>query len=223
MTVNDGVAQVLTRLAESLDSPIAELPTGDGPADAPEISSANQIIFFLDEGQKLLARTPILEIRGGATISGVSIGEYRWTHNEATTDPVDRVLWRAESAAWTPTGGTPYPLEINDGRFFPIHHPNPLTEARARPRRIYDTGLNLLIGPRPNVAGAIALTGLLLPKTLVAGGDFDDVPEEKIHHVVSFACWRVCQRNVVEPAYAAALPLWQNEISWAAPFLGLGA
>lgn len=223
-SVETAYHQVLARLRESLDTPVAELPTGDGPADTPEITNEAQIVAWLDEGQKLLARTPLLEIRGTAQITGVTVGERQWDMTEATVTPADRVLWRIESAAWTTTSTSDVkPLEVNDGRFYPIHHPSPITETAARPRRIYDTGKQILIGPKPSAAGTINITGLLLPLTAEIGGDLDDVPDEKVHHVVAFACWRVCQRMIAEGAYAAALPIWQNEIAWAAPFLGLGA
>ncbi len=214
------------RLAEEANSPVAELPSGTGPDESPTITSTAQIITYLIEGARLLARTPLLQVRGTASLDPVEVGARQIDYTDLTVSPANRTVWAIESATFTPASGDDdgiqKRLDLNDAAYYRVHHPHAQVEATARPKRIYDAGTHCFLGPRPSTEGVLDLEVRLLPKDIASGDAIEDIPDDRLHHVISFGCWRVCKANAGAP-FAAGLKLFEAEIAWAAPFLGLGA
>lgn len=223
MTGAQAVQQVLTRVLERNNSPISQLAAGTGPADV-TITTSAQLLTFLNEGKDILCRTPLLELRGTATIAVVE-GTARYTLQGATTSPTNRTLWSVRSAKLTASANAavfhPRPAA---SKFHAIYYPDG-TETGV-PQYVFDAGSQIILGPIPSAAGAgsLVLSGLLLGKAITSGDQIEDVPDALLPHLFAFGCWRLCQQNATNERFAAVLPFWAGEIApWAGPFVGIGA
>jgi hypothetical protein len=219
-TVASGIDQVLTRIREENNSRVASLPAGTGP-NTDTIASDDQIATFLSEGNQILSRSDLLQLRGSATLA-VSSGTRRVEYAAMTSTPTNGTLWSCESGTWTITSSGAVTSVRRAGiSMYPNYYP--LGTETGVPQHVFDGGSHVMIGPFPNADGTLLLRGRRLSRVLTTGGDFDDCPDVLLHHLYAFACWRVCQAAAGNPAFEAQLPRWRDEIApWAGPFLGLG-
>jgi hypothetical protein len=221
MTGLQAVQQVLARVLERNNSPVAQLAAGTGPT-AVTIETPDQILTYLNEGAQILARSPVLQIRGTATVPVVS-GTARYALAGLTTNPTSRTLWSVRSAKLTITATSAiFHPGIAGIANLELYYPQG-TEA-GTPRYVFDGSTFVHLGPIPDADASLILYGLLLPKTIVSGSSIEDIPDVLLHHLIAFGCWRVCQQNLSNERFAASLPFWAAEITpWAGDVLGLKA
>lgn len=215
MTWNDAAQQVLTRLAEDATSPIAALPAGTGTSASDTITSTTQILTYLDEGQKLLARTPLFQVQGTATVT-VSDGDRSTLYSAFNPAVSGQVPWRLLRAK---LGSSP--LKIADPEWRAVYYPDYATAGIIA--FVFDAGDRCFYGPVPSTGngGTLTVDALMLPPTAAAGGT-STVPDHLMHYVIAFGCYRVCEQNAAEPGLAAQLPLWRGEVAkWASELIGV--
>lgn len=181
--VNDAVLQVLSRLGEVDDSPVAELP--DGSSSTPTITSANQIVTFLTEGGRELVRLGILQLWGDGSYT-VPIGTKKALYSAFTMTTTGQVFWRPTGGSWNSNA-----IQVCDRRWYEIHNPTIEGDATGTPERVYRDLDGALLSPRPSAAQALRLSGLVLPRDQVAGSNFYDVPDHLVPGVIIFAALRV--------------------------------
>lgn len=195
--VNDAVLQVLSRLGEVDDSPVAELP--DGSSSTPTITSAAQIVTFLTEGSRELVRQGILELWGDGTYT-VPIATKRALYTSFTMTTTGQVFWRPKAGSWNTD-----PIQVCDRRWYEIHNPTIEGDPTAAPERVYPDIGGVLLAPRPSTAQVLRLSGLVLPRDQVAGQNFYDVPDHLVPGVVIYAALRVLGKVGGKSADARAL------------------
>jgi hypothetical protein len=218
VAVNDAIQQVLVRLAEDNTSTIAELPAGTGTASSATIATNTQVATFLDEGQKLFCRTPMGRILSTATKT-LTAGDTGADYDAFTPLVSGQVPWRILSAK---VGSTP--VKVADPQWQHVYYPNQATTGVLA--YVFDAGDNVTYGPviSSGGAGTLTITCLMLPRVASVGGNLTDIADHYVQYLISFACWRVCELNAAEPAFAAMLPNYRAEIApWAGPLIGLGS
>ena len=211
--VDDAIAQVLTRLAEADASQVAELPADGGPAATPTLTTEEQILTFLNEGQDELTRLGVLMTFGGGSNSDVASGTKKLLFSALTMGTANQRMHHVREAKWLPvtSGAIASPLQVCSRQWYEVHHPAILTETTATPERIYEENDGVLLGPIPNADGTLTVYGTVFPRPGVAGGDFDDLPQELAPRLIAYACAMVAKQNGAEGALAAVLPIWEAE------------
>lgn len=217
MAWDDAINQVLVRLAEDAASPVAELAAGTGTVSAATIGTAVQIATFLDEGQKLLARTPLLEIRDTASVT-IADSTYRKNYADFTPNVSGQVPWRILSATLGSTA-----LKIADEMYREVYYPeNGTTGAVVY---LFDNGDHCTFGPVPGTGngGTLTIKAKMLPRTAAVGSSNNDVPDHLMHYVIAFACYKVCEQRASEPKFDGLAQVYRAEVAaWAGPLFGLG-
>ena len=217
MAWDDAIDQVLVRLAEDNTSTIAELPAGTGTAASATISTNTEIATFLDEGQKILARTPLFALRSTATAT-IADAALQIVYSAMTPLVSGQIPWRILAA----TLGSNV-LKLADEKYREVYYPSRLTTGTIV--HLFDNGDHATFGPTPGTGGGGTLTvsALMLPRTAAVGGSNNDVPDYLMHYVIGFGCYKVCEQNSAEPGLAAMLPVYRAEVAaWAGPLIGLG-
>jgi hypothetical protein len=210
--VDATIKQVYARLAETIGSPIAELPDTTGGAG--DITSDEQILNYLNEGQELLAQTPLLTIWGTASAT-ISSGAIQTTFTDLTPAVSGQRMWSAVAARWGST-----PIDVCDAKWFRVHNPNPAQTGT--PARVYNDSDGVLIAPRPTASATLTLEGWMLPRAGTSGSNFADLRAELAPFLIAYGCWKACIALVEEPKFATALKLFEAEWKSAAG-LSLGA
>lgn len=217
MAWDDAIDQVLVRLAEDNASVVAELPAGTGTVSAATISTNTQIATFLDEGQKLLARTPLFALRSTATAT-IADNALIVSYSAMTPLVAGQVPWRILSAT---LGSTL--LQLCDEKWREVYYPGRTTTGAVV--HLFDNGDHATFGPTPGTGngGTLTVSALMLPRTAAVGSANNDVPDHLMHYVIGFGCFKVCEQNAAEPGFAAMLANYRAEVAaWAGPLIGLG-
>jgi len=210
--VDDAIAQVLSRLAEAEGSQVAELPADGGPAISPEISTAEQILIFLNEGQERLTELGVIQTFGKGTKSDVAGGTVKVLFTGLSMSVANQRMFTVRQGSWSqgdPVVSTP--VQYCDRKWYEVHHPMILVEDKAIPERVYQEADGVLLGPRPLTPGTLVLEGVVFPRPGIAGGSFADLPVEIAPRLIAYACAMLTKQNGAETALAAVLPIWEAE------------
>jgi hypothetical protein len=213
MTGTEAIQQVLVRLNEAANSPVAELVAGTGSASPATISTSSQILTWLNEGQDALAQSDMLQIRGRSTAT-VGAGAQQTLFSAMTPATTGQVLWLPLLATWAGAQ-----IQVVDMAYQPIYYPDRGTQGT--PVYAFVDKHRVIMGPRPVSSGTLVLEGFVLPVHLAVVGDsFVDVPDQLMPHVINWAAWQVCRKGIAEPALAAAEPIFRAEVAKFWPMAG---
>ena len=210
-TVNNAVNEVITRLNESGNSPFAELPTGTGPSTSPTITSANQIITFLNEGMASLVKVGRLSAWGYGTLSSVTAGLRVVSYSLLTITPANFTMLQAREVYWN-NGVVDTRVKYVNPRWFEVTLYNQPIQTNSAPTHWSDDIGGVMLYPPPPSGGTLKINGTLLFPTLVAGASFEvRVPDEAVKAIIAYACWQTALKNLNTPGLPEYAPVFKAE------------
>lgn len=205
--VNDAVNQVLARLGEVANSPIAQLPTGTGPANAPTITTSAQIIAYLTEAQRELVRAGLVDLYDSGSVA-LTAGQRKLLFSSLTMATVGRRMYRPASATVNDVA-----VQVCGREWYEVHNPTIGADANGTTARVYVEEDGVLLAPRPSSTWTIVLYGSCLPKDCTAGQNVDGVPDRLVPAMVEYAVAHVAKAQNTERwdrAAQAAIAEWER-------------
>lgn len=198
-TINNAVNQVLTRINEAGNSPIAELPTGTGPSASPTITTANQVVAFLNEGLQDLVKRQRLRVWGSGTLASVTAGTRVVSYADLTIAPTNFTMWQAREVYWN-DGVTDTRLEFVGPSWYEVSLYNMPIQANAVPTYWgHDVG-GVLLYAAPTTGGTLKTNGYLFFPVYAAGDTISNrFPDEAAPALEAYACWKVAEKNLNTP------------------------
>lgn len=202
-TLTDLQNDVLSRLAEPLNSKAGDLPAGGGSTIT--IPTLDTITQYLNEAQEDLARGcyPVLDY-GTAT---VPMGTQSFALSGLTV-PSGNSLWVARGVSWNGI-----PLARCSRSALEVWYPTWVTDVTGTPAYWYDQGEDGIgLYPRPSTTQATLVNGLAVPARLSLGTDTPAwLQADRTPLLVFYACSMIAAKNLQNDVLSARGPLWRQE------------
>jgi hypothetical protein len=203
-TLADLRSDVLSRLAEPVNSPAGQLDPGT--SDTPTITTAATITQYLNEAQEDLARScyPVVDY---GTLASTPTGTQALSFSSLTVTS-GKKIWAARGVSWNGVA-----LSHCSRSALDVWFPTWITDANGTPAYWYEQGEDGIgLYPKPSAAQSTVVNGLAVPVRLSADGDIPTwLPADRTPLLVYYAASMIAAKNTQNPSLAPRAPLWRQE------------